>query len=275
MSVPRIPLRPNADRLWQRLSQAQDAAAHERSSGGAPLVKLDAAVVGRAGERRGRGAHRRIGALVIAGGMAIAAAALVSHRMFQGSGDPARAVGFAADGSANGSEKTLVADARADLPLRFADGSTVTLRAGSSGRMRRPTATGVDIVLERGSFEAHVVHADTTLWLVHAGPYRVRVTGTRFDLTWLASNLDVRLYEGAVVIDGAVLGAGVPLRAGQRLTIAAGVVLIEPLGSATTTTAGASGAARAPVDPPGAPDPAAVEVASGGAGLAVAPGVPS
>ena len=37
-----------------------------------------------------------------------------------------------------------------------------------------------ELEIERGRLEAHVVHAASTVWLVHAGPYRVRVTGTRF-----------------------------------------------------------------------------------------------
>ncbi|MEP6653040.1 MAG: tetratricopeptide repeat protein [Myxococcales bacterium] len=126
-------------------------------------------------------------------------------------------------------EQAFVADARSDLPLRFTDGSMVIFRAGSAGRMQRLTSSGAEIVLERGWLEAHVVHADTTLWLVHAGPFRVRVTGTRFAMTWAAASFELDLYEGAVVIDGSVLGAGVPLRAGQRLKVASGVVLIEPM----------------------------------------------
>jgi hypothetical protein len=92
-----------------------------------------------------------------------------------------------------------------------------------------------------------VVHADRTLWLVHAGPYRVRVTGTRFSVVWAAGWLDVALFEGSVMIDGAVLGAGVPLRAGQRLTVDRGTVRTEALTHA-------AGAAAAPVIPtaPGA-----------------------
>ncbi|MBC8133313.1 MAG: tetratricopeptide repeat protein [Deltaproteobacteria bacterium] len=153
-------------------------------------------------------------------------------------------------------EQAFVADARSDLPLRFTDGSTVVFRAGSAGRMQRFTGAGAEIVLERGWLDAHVVHADTTLWLVHAGPYRVRVTGTRFAMTWSGASFQVDLYEGAVVVDGSVLGAGVPLRAGQRLKISSGVVLVEPLaGDGTPTTVPAGDPA---VDPGVAPGPLAL-----------------
>ena len=73
------------------------------------------------------------------------------------------------------------------------------------------------------------MHAEGTLWRVHAGPFQVRVTGTRFTTTWNGGKLQVALYEGSVVIEGALLGAGVPLRAGQRLTIEGETAVTEPL----------------------------------------------
>ena len=88
----------------------------------------------------------------------------------------------------------------------------------------------------RGALQAHVIHAATTSWILHAGPYRVRVTGTRFGLSWRAGAAGLSLYEGSVVVDGAALGSGVPVRAGQRLTVASGVVRIEPLAGAKATT---------------------------------------
>ena len=141
-------------------------------------------------------------------------------------------------------ERLLVADARSDLPLQFSDGSRLTFRSGSSGRMQRLGNDGAEVFLEKGRVEAQVVHADATLWLVHAGPYRVRVTGTRFAVTWSVARLDVALFEGSVVIDGAVLGAGVPLRAGQRLSVDRGVVRTEPLVPEEITMAGFVAGAR-------------------------------
>src|SRR5581483_10105214 len=88
------------------------------------------------------------------------------------------------------SERLLVADAHSDLPLRFSDGSSVTFRSGSSGRIRRLGGDGAEVFLEQGRLEARVVHTPSTLWLVHAGAYRVRVTGTRFAVVWSASRLD-------------------------------------------------------------------------------------
>jgi hypothetical protein len=148
------------------------------------------------------------------------------------------------------SEQALMTDAHSDLPLQFPDGSTVTLGSGSAGRMRRLTDARVDLFLDHGHLDAHVVHAESTLWLVHAGPFRVRVTGTRFAVRWSAPTLQVEVYEGAVSIEGASSGSAVPLRAGHRLTIDDDVVRTEALGP----------------EPPGRPSGVASGVASASPG---------
>jgi hypothetical protein len=125
--------------------------------------------------------------------------------------------------------------------------------------MRRLGGDGAEVFLEQGRLEAHVVHTPSTLWLVHAGPYRVRVTGTRFAVVWLAARLDVSLFEGSVVIDGAMLGAGVPLHAGQRLSVDRGVVRTDPL--AADDAAGATSAALVAPAAPAVSPPGTAEIA--------------
>lgn len=199
-----------ADQLWREVAKAQDAAL-QRDPLPAPRVP------GRARLRK-----RPVGVALVALGAAAALITLLAHRA-----PPRTSISTSTPpGEVN---RLLVADAHSDLPLRFADGSSLTFRAGASGRMRRLGGDGAEVFLEQGRVEAHVVHTPSTLWLVHAGPYRVRVTGTRFEVVWLAARLDVSLFEGSVVIDGAVLGAGVPLHAGQRLSVDRGVVRTDPL----------------------------------------------
>jgi TolA-binding protein len=190
---------------------------------------------------------RPIGAAALVLGAVAAVLAMVVHR-----GPSPVQVGRG--GLPGETGRLLVADARTDLPLQFADGSHLTFRSGSTGRMQRLGGDGAEVFLEKGRLEAHVIHAAATLWLVHAGPYRVRVTGTRFSVSWSSARLDVALFEGAVVIDGAVLGAGVPLRAGQRLIVDRGVVRTELL-DATELPVATSAAAMAP--PPAAAAPPA------------------
>ena len=237
------------DRLWRQLAEAQDTAM-QRDPLPAPRVP---------GPARLR--KRPIGVALVALGTAAATVTLLVHRA------PPR-MSISTSSLAGEVDRVLVADAHSDLPLRFSDGSNLTFRAGSSGRMRRLGGDGAEVFLEQGRLEAHVVHTPSTLWLVHAGPYRVRVTGTRFAVVWLASRLDVSLFEGSVVIDGAVLGAGVPLHAGQRLSVDRGVVRTDPLGAdeagrtinvvlaAPSARAAASAVAVAPEGPPAAVAPA-------------------
>jgi len=157
-----------ADRLWRQLAKAQDTAM-ERDPLPAPRVP-----------GRSRLRKRPMGVALVALGMAAAAVTLLTHRA------PPR-TSISTSNLPGEVDRLLVADAHSDLPLRFSDGSSLTFRSGASGRMRRLGGDGAEVFLEQGRLEAHVVHTPSTLWLVHAGPYRVRVTGTRFEVVWLAA----------------------------------------------------------------------------------------
>jgi TolA-binding protein len=87
-------------------------------------------------------------------------------------------------------------------------------------------------------------------------------------LSWRAEKLELALYEGSVIVDGDVLGTGVPVAKGHRLTVASGIVRIEPLGETDADVAfsdelpaGVSHAAGKPaaLDAPAAPSLAARE----------------
>ncbi len=103
--------------------------------------------------------------------------------------------------------------------VRFAEGSTFAFGGGSSGRVNAVTADGASIVLEDGSLEASVVHRDGAKWSTLAGPWEVRVTGTRFDLAWdpRLRLLRVDLLDGKVVVHGPGAEEGISLHAGQTL----------------------------------------------------------
>jgi hypothetical protein len=215
---PTVPPGQPLDSLWQRLAEAQDAALLAgRSVSGVDPVPTVRGLASRRWVRR-----RRAGVLVLALGTMAAGIAIYARQA------PLR-VQLGRGGQTGTQGDALVADARSDLPLLFSDGSTVTFRAGAVGRMQRLTAAGAELEIERGRLEAHVIHAASTVWLVHAGPYRVRVTGTRFVVDWVNPRLNVAVYQGSVVVDGGALGAGVPLHAGQHLTVRDGVVRVEAL----------------------------------------------
>jgi ferric-dicitrate binding protein FerR (iron transport regulator) len=101
----------------------------------------------------------------------------------------------------------------------FDDGSNVALLPGSRGRVAETTPTGAKVVLEQGQAHVHVVHRDRTSWLVDAGPFDVRVTGTDFVVAWAADaeTLDVWMNTGGVLVKGPVVRDAQPLSAGQHL----------------------------------------------------------
>jgi hypothetical protein len=115
--------------------------------------------------------------------------------------------------------------------LIFSDGSEVTLSAGSRGRVARSSARGAELVLEQGRARVHVQHGYRTEWVVAAGPFAVRVTGTEFSVAWAADSetLDLWMRSGRVVVAGPVLGDALALVAGQhvRARVHEGTVQID------------------------------------------------
>ena len=99
---------------------------------------------------------------------------------------------------------TVDASPAATTAVTFSDGSTVTLARGSRARLEDLAETGARIRLERGAAEVHVVHRRLTAWSVLAGPFTVRVVGTRFLMEWNDDNrfLDVAVDEGRVIVVG-------------------------------------------------------------------------
>lgn len=116
----------------------------------------------------------------------------------------------------------VAADRGAPLPMRFSEGTSFTLASGARARVTEITARGATVLLERGDVSATVNHpAADTRWNLQAGPFVVRVTGTKFDASWDPSGetFELAMQEGAVVVLGPLLQAGRELRAGERLRV--------------------------------------------------------
>jgi hypothetical protein len=138
--------------------------------------------------------------------------------------------------------------------LVFDDGSDVALAPGSRGRVAKTTTVGAEVVLEQGRARVHVQHRDHTKWLVDAGPFAVRVTGTEFLVAWAADaeTLDVWMRSGRVDVTGPVLGDALSLATGQHLRarLHDGTVQIDgqPEPPETTDETGAINPPPAPTD---------------------------
>jgi hypothetical protein len=108
------------------------------------------------------------------------------------------------------------------VELRFSDGSDLEAEAGSRVRVDETYINGARVLLEKGATRSHVVHHQTSNWTFVAGPFEVRVIGTRFDLSWdpLAEELDLRLREGSVEVRSPLADGPIVVRAGQRFRAA-------------------------------------------------------
>lgn len=96
------------------------------------------------------------------------------------------------------------AAADAESVVDFSDGSEVTVRGDSQVRVLGVTAQGAQVSLERGAAHVSVVHRQKTKWMFSAGPYRVHVVGTKFELKWNpeTGGLVVEMDDGIVEVDG-------------------------------------------------------------------------
>jgi TolA-binding protein len=104
--------------------------------------------------------------------------------------------------------------------LEFANGSRFDFEPRSRARLSRSAAHHTEVVLEAGRVEADVVRKPNAEWSIVAGPYLVRVVGTRFSVAWDPDEGDfaVEVTHGEVRVFGADLPAdGVAVRAGGRL----------------------------------------------------------
>lgn len=106
-------------------------------------------------------------------------------------------------------------------PLRFSEGSEVVVEGQSRMEVRSVDAHGASLALLTGAVSAHIIHRSDTHWSFAAGPFTVRVTGTRLRVAWqpATEHFEVEVTEGSVVVTGPLLGSGQAVVAGQRCVV--------------------------------------------------------
>jgi len=166
-------------------------------------------------------------------------------------------------------------------PIRFSDGSEVTLSQGSRARLATLDSTGAHLVLESGAADVKVIPNHDAKYRLSLGPFAVDVTGTRFEVGFRPSDehFTLTLREGKVVVSGCVLGEGRTLLAGESLNAscraghfeisAAPAVRVGVPASSMQPPAAAPAAPAAPVAP------AAESEAAGVPSQNAAPAAPS
>lgn len=112
-------------------------------------------------------------------------------------------------------DRPIDAPANRASSIVFTDGSSVRLGRSGSVRVRQLRTDGATLALDRGEAFVSVRHRQATSWSVEAGPFLVRVTGTRFRVRWQPESeaFDLEVLEGEVHVSGPsspeqILGAG-------------------------------------------------------------------
>lgn len=124
------------------------------------------------------------------------------------------------DGKPVDDHAALVTDAAAEKTLAFSDGSRIVLERATAARLAGLGGTRAELTLTRGHIDASIRKRTGVTWTVAAGPYAVRVVGTRFGVDWDADAqvLKVTVREGRVRVSGGDLPRdGVALDAGAEL----------------------------------------------------------
>ena len=116
----------------------------------------------------------------------------------------------------------ISANSEGPTEVRFSEGTSLTLAPMAKIRVTDATTQGAGVLLEQGRVDARVVHTSPdTKWALRAGPFDVRVTGTRFEAAWdpTSETFEITMREGSVVVRGPVLSSERALVAGEHLRI--------------------------------------------------------
>jgi hypothetical protein len=115
----------------------------------------------------------------------------------------------------------LAESGNSGIRLVFDEGSEFVLMPGTRGRLREVNADGARLAIEHGSASLRITHRPEHRWSVEAGPFLVTVKGTDFTVSWnpTTEQFELRLRRGRVLVSGPVVGEGLALRPGQRLSV--------------------------------------------------------
>jgi transmembrane sensor len=112
----------------------------------------------------------------------------------------------------------LGAPDRSPLSLDFSDGSRFELTPKSKARVTE-LGSSARVELANGSLRVRVVPHRAAAWHIDAGPFGVRITGTRFVVSYDPARelFELAMDEGEVELSGCVFGKGRKLAGGQRV----------------------------------------------------------
>jgi TolA-binding protein len=105
--------------------------------------------------------------------------------------------------------------------LHFSDGTEVELATDAAAQLVEVSARGATLALEHGTAQFRVTPLPGAQWSVAAGPFRVEVKGTVFDLEWAPGPglLHLQLRRGSVAVTGPLSHEPIVLRDRRDLLI--------------------------------------------------------
>jgi TolA-binding protein len=108
-------------------------------------------------------------------------------------------------------------------PLRFSEGSRLLLHEGGRMRVLALEKESARVLVENGVLDVSITHPKTrrTRWEFEAGPFRVVVTGTKFQMAFYArdESLSLSTQEGQVVVSGGCQQTPRKVSAGERMDL--------------------------------------------------------
>ncbi|MBN2344518.1 MAG: FecR domain-containing protein [Deltaproteobacteria bacterium] len=112
------------------------------------------------------------------------------------------------------------ADADEHHNIHFSDGSAISVSPKTETRIAAADSEQVIVDLNRGALKLKVTPKRNNKWTVRAGPYQVKVVGTRFSVQWQADEavFSVQVTRGKVSVYGPGIDAnGIFVAAGSQL----------------------------------------------------------
>lgn len=150
---------------------------------------------------------------------ALSLAAVVAFAVVRFRAEPPLTVTIGQSGLAGAVGAWIHAPEHEVLPLRFSDGSRIEMAPTARARLLVLDPREARVLLESGRMRVEVARRSGQNFSLATGPFTVRVTGTRFDVSYEPEHdrFELVLEEGQVELTGCVFGDGRKLVAGQRV----------------------------------------------------------
>jgi ferric-dicitrate binding protein FerR (iron transport regulator) len=106
--------------------------------------------------------------------------------------------------------------------LTFSDGTRIGVGTTSKIALDALTVDGANVRLVRGAIDVHVRPRSNAHWVFNAGPFRVNVKGTAFNLEWQPKEerFSLKMWTGVVVLQGRNGRDSLTVRAGESVALA-------------------------------------------------------